>query len=374
MSILDKSVQINNGLKETSADGAALAFDAKYGIMFCAYMPGLRGNYGESRGKIALSYFPASQPTNIRFVTVVEEEDVYCDNILGLGDGRVRVFYEKTSRAEGDHAYCFRDFDFLDESLGEEQRVMVKAEDGTLSPLNLSLQFAYLEARGFHQHKYVRTEQIGHCAYFKDTDGCVYGAVLSFLAEPILYRSYDNGATVEFFAVYPLPAQYEFEYKMLNGNIYAIYRTDRECDSISFAVSGDMGKSWSAPAILKESIQCRPRILVYNSHILLCYNCYNGDTGHRPAIQQGRTMVRIRYGEAADPNENTLVAELYSKCGVVNVSLVDVMNDLYFAYSTSELALEYQNGNPAVRGKDAIRYVKLGDLIPNEKEKEYVLR
>ena len=40
------------------------------------------------------------------------------------------------------------------------------------------------------------------------------------------------------------------------------------------------------------------------------------------------------------------------------------MNDIYLAYSTSELALEYQNGNPLVRGKDSIRYIKLGDLIP----------
>ena len=38
--------------------------------------------------------------------------------------------------------------------------------------------------------------------------------------------------------------------------------------------------------------------------------------------------------------------------------------DVYMAYSTSELALEYQNGNSKVRGKDSIRYVKLGDLIP----------
>ena len=30
------------------------------------------------------------------------------------------------------------------------------------------------------------------------------------------------------------------------------------------------------------------------------------------------------------------------------------------------VALEYQNGNPKVRGKDAIRYIKLGDLIPAE--------
>ena len=68
--ILENSVQINNGLTETSADGAALAFDRKYGIMFCAYMPGQQGKYGESRSKISLSYFPASQPTNIRFIDI----------------------------------------------------------------------------------------------------------------------------------------------------------------------------------------------------------------------------------------------------------------------------------------------------------------
>lgn len=40
---LNKSVQINDGLTQTSGDGAALAFDTKYGIMFCAYMPGRHG-------------------------------------------------------------------------------------------------------------------------------------------------------------------------------------------------------------------------------------------------------------------------------------------------------------------------------------------
>ena len=106
-------------------------------------------------------------------------------------------------------------------------------------------------------------------------------------------------------------------------------------------------------------------MIVYNSHILICYNYYNGDTKNRPSIQQGRTSVRLRYGENNDPNTNTLVADIYSKYGIVNVCLVDIMNDIYFSYSTSVCALEYQNGNPLVRGKDAIRYIKLGDLIPD---------
>ena len=366
MSILDRSVQISNGLTETSADGAGLVFDSKYGIMFCAYMPGAQGRYGESRGRISLSYFPASQPTNIRFVTVATGDDVYCNNALGLGDGRVRVFYEKHSRAAGDHPYCYRDFDFLTETLGEEKTVTVRKEDGTLVPLCLSAVFGYLEERGYKNHKYVDSEQTGVCSYFRGEDGYTYGAAVSYLAEPVLYRSADGGATVEFFGVYPEPAQYEFEYRFLHGKIYALYRTNLDTDCIQFSVSEDGGKSWRAPVALAESIQCRPRLLVYNSHLLMCYNYYNADTGHRPEIQQGRTSIRIRYGENADPNTNTLLADLYSGRGIVNVCLADVMNDLYLAYSTSECALEYHNGNPKVRGKDAIRYVKLGDLIPME--------
>ena len=374
MTILDYSTQINNGLTETSADGACLAFDSKYGIMFCAYMPGKQGCYGESRGKIALSYFPASQPTNIRFVTISEDTDVYCNNILGLGEGRVRVFYEKNSRADCDHEYCYRDFNFLDNVLTEEKQVTLLKDDGSRVPLCLSAQFQYLEDKGYYNHKYVKTEQIGHCAYFRGEDGCVYGAALSFLSEAILYRSQDNGATVEFFSVYPFPIQYEFEYKIHNGKIYAIYRTDREKDSIFFSSSDDMGKSWSEPVALTDSIQCRPRLLIYNGHILICYNYYDNDTANRPPIQQGRSSIRLLYGKNADPNENITVADIHSKYGIVNVSVVDIMNDIYLAYSTSELALEYHNGNPKVRGKDAIRYVKLGDLIPKGEKSTNVLR
>ena len=54
--ILDTSVQINDGFDQTSGDGINMAFDSKYGIMFCLYMPGEHGSYGESRGRICLTY------------------------------------------------------------------------------------------------------------------------------------------------------------------------------------------------------------------------------------------------------------------------------------------------------------------------------
>ena len=72
--------------------------------------------------------------------------------------------------------------------------------------------------------------------------------------------------------------------------------------------------------------------------------------------------MRFHLGNSDNPEKNKVVADLYSKYGIVNISLVDIMGDVYMAYSTSELALEYQNGDSRVRGKDAMRYVKLGEL------------
>lgn len=360
--IFKQSVQINDGLTQTSADGSSLAFDSKYGIMFCAYMPGKQGSYGESRGRIALTYFPASQPSNAKTVEIASGHTEYNPNILGLGDGKVRVIYERDSRDEGDHDMCYKDFDFLTQTLSEESVIMLKKEDGSLVKLTTSEQFAYLESRGYHRHEYLKTEQIafGSHTIFREKDGYVYGAITSYLAEPILYRSKDNLAILEFFAVCPYTAQYEMDYKFLNGKIHAVFRTAADCDSVFYTESADNGKTWSKPWLIKDSVSCRPRLIVYNNDILISANHYIANTGNRPSVQQARTCVRLYRG--AKPSESNVVVELYSKYGVVNACMVDILGDVYFSYSTSELALEYHNGNPLVRGKDAIRYVKLGDL------------
>lgn len=365
MDLLERSIQISNGLAETSADGAALCFDKKYGIMFCAYMPGPRGSYGESRGRISLSYFPASQPTNIRFLEVATGDNVYCNNILGLGDGKVRVFYEKNSRADYDHDICFKDFDAITGELSAEKIMQVRRDDGSRVPLHYSYLMSYLHERGYHGQVYRDREHIlvGGCTYFRGEDGYVYGAAISFVSQVVLFRSRDNLETVEFFAVCPFMVQYEYDYKILGDKLYALYRTNHDTDAIFYTTSPDMGKTWTEPVAMKGSIQCRPKLYVLgDNRIMISYNVFNDDTGHRPAIQQGRTEVHIRIGLDDDPYKMPLVAELYSKYGIVNVSYEEVLGDIYFAFSTSQLALEYHNGNPAVRGKDAIRYVKLGDL------------
>lgn len=371
--ILEKSVQINDGLTQTSGDGVNMAFDIKYGIMFCIYMPGHQGSYGESRGRIALTYFPASQPTNTRTIEVASGHTEYMPQIISLGDGKVRLFYEEDSMSDTDHVLSYKDYDYLSGVLTEAKTIMLRKDDESIVPLTQGEEFRYLEERGYNNHQYLCTEQIclgGH-TIFKGDDGYHYGAISTYLSEVILYRSKDNLATVEFFAICPYVAQYEFDYKILNGKIYALFRTNRDVNSISYTISDDMGKTWTEPIEIEESIQCRPRVIIHNGRVLMSYNYFNDYTGNRPPIQQGRTAIRLRLGEAENPHDNPIVSDLVSRYGVVNVALTDVYGDVYLAYSTSELALECQNyllqsayvtDSPVGRGKDAIRYVKLGDL------------
>ena len=360
---LERAVQINDGLRETSGDAPNLAFDSKYGIMFCAYMPGKHGSYGESRGRISLSYFPASQPTNIRFIDIVEGDDVYQPNILGLGDGKVRVFYEKYSREDRDHPWCYKDFDYINNKVSEENCVMIKKPDGEVVQYGHSVVFEYFEENGYNNHTYLCTEQLGFCTPFRHDDGYVYGAFPSVMSEVALFRSNDDMATVEFFAICPYQAQYEFEYRFLDGKLHAIYRTEKELNSIYYTWSSDMGKTWSEPIVIEQSVSCRPRMVLSNGQIIIAYNHYNNDSGNRPTVIQGRTSIRLCLLKNENPNKNRVLAELHSKYGIVNISVVDILGDLYLAYSTSELALEYQNGTPWVRGKDGVRYLKLGDIV-----------
>ena len=369
VALLRYSVQISDGLTQTSADGVNMAFDEKYGIMFCAYMTGLQGCYGESRGRISLSYFPASQPTNMRCLDVAEGRDVYCQNIVALGEGCVRVIYEADSRAECEHYTYYRDFNYLTGALSAPAQMMLRREDGSIVPLTTAEQFAYLERNGYHGHEFCRTEQIsfgGH-TIFNGGDGYHYGTVTSFLAEPILYRSSDHLATVEFFAICPYTAQYEMDYKFLNGKIYAILRVEKgDFDAICCTTSPDMGKTWTAPIELERSIGVRPRLILHNGHALIGYNVENFDTGNFPPILAPRTQIKLRLWVTEDPNDSPCVLDLHSKYGIVNICLYDIKGDAYLAYSCSEIPLECYNGMRRLRGKSAVRYLKLGELVPDE--------
>ena len=173
-------------------------------------------------------------------------------------------------------------------------------------------------------------------------------------------------STVEFFAICPYTTQYEFDYKFLDGKIHAVYRTPAERDSIYYVTSSDMGKTWSTPIVIKDSVSCRPRLVIHNKNVLIAANHYYPDTGNKPAVIQARTTVRLYFVTDADPNKNNLVADIHCETGVVNVALIDVLGDVYMAYGTSQTGMDYNNStgtnDQIICGKDAIRFVRLGDL------------
>ena len=82
--------QISDGLTQTAACASAVVYDKQNGLVFVSYKTGLPKRYGESTGKLCLSVFPPSQPTNIRH-RVID---------IGVGQSRRAIFEETASPSE----------------------------------------------------------------------------------------------------------------------------------------------------------------------------------------------------------------------------------------------------------------------------------
>lgn len=361
-----ESFQINDGLTQTSADGSGLAYNSKYGITYNVYMPGNRGSYGESRGRICLTYFPTTQPTNQKTIEVVSGNSVYNPNICMIGD-TVRLYYLKNSGTRSSHIQCYKDFDIATETLGDEHncKFVMGGESVDLTTLNV---YSYLTSLGYTGMSTTSSEpMVLQCDIFT-YGGKLYCDICNDSSYPVLVFSEDNGETWEPFAVYPILTQYEFAYTIKSDVIYALYRTSGNppTGSIYYVRSDDMGLTWETAEVIPNSIQCRPRVITYKDGILFACNIYNNDYGYRPTVQQGRTEIRIWYNTGSTSTFSTFteVFKAHSIYGIVNICLLSVFYDLYMSFSTSIQALDYQNGQSQVRGKDAIRFYKIGYVVP----------
>ena len=145
-----------------------------------------------------------------------------------------------------------------------------------------------------------------------------------------------------------------------------VYRLTLTTDS-GFTSSKDMGKTWTEPVMLEKSINCRPRMLHYNGGILMAYNYLYTEAPPSKILNNNRTAIKLCMVNPENPNESEVLAELYNRREIVNISVAEIFGDVYLAYSTSEAPLEYINyfgpNIPVIHGKDAIRYVKLGNFM-----------
>lgn len=353
------AVQVNNGLVQTSASDAELAYDKRYGLVFLTYMSA-RGLYGEQGGKISVSYFPTNQPTNSRTILITKSTRVYEPNIVSIGDGIVRVFYRKS-----DNSYWYKD---LTISVDDDDNIVETLTKENVVKFN-GVQFNreslqnYLVGKGYtHEIPSVNATIISGRIRRYGTK--IYTTFCAAKSNPVLVESSDNGATWEPFAISPYMCSYEFEYVILDGVIHAVYRIDDfdVTNAIRYISSSNNGETWSQPVELTNSTQTRPSILVYDNQILIQFNEFDNNTKDFTEISRGRTKVKLICGNTSNPNDWKVVASLQSKYGMVYPCVFTINKDVYMSFSDSQQSLQNKNTGELEQGKESLRWIKLKKL------------
>lgn len=349
----ENPIMISDGMNYTSASAVEACYDDTYGIVFAAYMQHPSA-YGEQGGHIGLSVFPATQPTNIRYVKVVDDEAnrVYEPNIFLLSAGIVRVIYNKT-----DNAYYYKDYNYKTGVLSEEHELKMNI-NGTVSTLDITSCSAYLTSQGYTASVLL---PIMTSTIFKYNN--YWYAAISFDGTPatlnnaILCKSSD-GETWEPFAVFPYETAYELDFCIdSNGKIHAVSRTKQDEYPIIYATSEDNGDNWSDYVAIDGSGKSRPRISNYRGKILIGANMLsNGRIENWHAFGAGRNHITMYLGNTEDVNDWRIVYDKFSKYGLLYFAWINIHDDLYLLFNDSRSYLN-NSGNG---GKEAIRYNKLG--------------
>ncbi len=360
-SIVEKATQISNGLDESAACSSSVVYDKRYGLVFMVYMTGTRTSYGESTGRICLSVFSPSQPTNIRFRRIDEgvggSRGVLVNCAYLIGEARIRILFTTT---KGQLGAFYRDYDFLTDTVSERTEVFLQVEGQELPTTNESYR-KYLAMHGYADVSDSACIVNKACLF----NGEVYTALtVDGVYYPILCKIEENLLVP--FAVCPVQGTYEFRYYIDDTGIYGVYRypvDDHGVAKTGWAFSHDGGKSWENE-LFADGIQSRPDILPYYGKPLIVYN-YKSDRSVQnfPPMHNYRNAIRILY-------DGKVILDCFEKYGIVEHTTIDICGDLYMAFSTCEQALPVMNGTawieegrPVEQGKEEIKWVKLGYLL-----------
>ena len=353
--------QISDGLTQTAACAAAVAYDRAAGLVYVSYMTGLPGRYGESTGKLCLSVFPPAQPTNIRHrvidLGVGQSRGLLCTAHYLAGPGRTRMLFTTT---RGEKAAFARDYDFASDTVSERREVLLRTGAGDLRLDNASYR-AYLADRGY------TVESGAEPIINKVTSygGALYTAVsIDDAGYGILCRIEDTVLVP--FAVCPEATTYEFRYIVDAGGIHAVFRVppdDHGTGHGGFTESADGGKTWRT-AVFADGVQSRPDILEYEGKPLVVYNYKSGrPLDGFPPMHNSRNAVKL-------VRDGAVLRDLFSRYGIVEHETISICGDLYMAFSNCPQALSTENGaawlEDGVRveqGKEAIQWMKLGRLL-----------
>ena len=356
--------QISDGLTQTAACASAVVYDKQNGLVFVSYKTGLPKRYGESTGKLCLSVFPPSQPTNIRHrvidIGVGQSRGLLCTAHYLVGDGVTRMMFTTT---RGELATYYRDYDFMTDTVSERTEVFLRTDEGDVR-LNNTTYRTYLDKLGLHVESEAEPIINKVCRY-KDE---LYTAIsVDATGYPILCKIEDNILVP--FAVCPEPMTYEFRYMINDNGIYGVYRVppdDHKTGHAAYTVSTDGGKTWNT-RIYPDGIQSRPDIMEYYGKPLMVYN-YKSDKSieNFPPMHNFRNSIKMIY-------DGEVILDMFSKYGIVEHETISIRGDLYMAFSNCPQALSTENGaawiedgRPVEQGKEAIEWMKVGYLLGNK--------
>ena len=361
-SLVDAAVQVNNGLEESAACASTTVYDGAYGVVYLVYMTGTRTSYGESTGRICLSVFSPSQPTNTRFRRIDDalggSRGVLCTCAWLTAPGKLRILFTTT---KGTLGAFYRDYDFLQDTVSERTEVFLCVDGEDLPTVNESY------TRLIGSHGFTGTNTTAPCIINK---ACVWNSeiytalTVDGVYYPVLCRIEENRLLP--FAFCPIPGTYEFRYYIDETGIHGVFRDpvdDQGTSKTGYAFSGDMGKTWTKE-VFSDGIQSRPDILPYYGKPLIIYN-YLSDRSveNFPPMHNHRNAIKLLY-------DGKVIRNYFEKYGIVEHSTVSVFGDLYMAFSTCEQALSVasgtawiEQGRPVEQGKEEIKWVKLGYLL-----------
>lgn len=207
--------------------------------MFLVYMTGTGTSYGESTGRICLSVFSPSQPTNVRFRRVDEgiggTRGILSGCAYRIGPAKIRILF---ATARGEIAAYYRDYDFLTDTLSERHEVKLKIDEKLYRIDNESYSY-YLALQGLGGTDNASPIINRPCEY----NGELYTALtIDGVYYPILCKIKDD--VLEPFAVCSVMGTYEFRYYIDDTGIHGVYRVPKDglgVEKTGYAYSDDMG-------------------------------------------------------------------------------------------------------------------------------------
>ena len=323
------------------------------GTIYAPYLTS-RSGHGEQHSVIALSVFPAAEPTAARSYVIaeagVEGPAADCTQVIDpfsvWRGGKVRVYF----LANAEH-YRFCDWNPETRTVGAcspVRCVWAGAETNELTSVPLA---AYLTAKGCtgfnlnadaSEHLICTAKPAWH-------DGAFYGTVTSGSSQPVVFRCAD-GETFEFVGVVPVIGQYECQVAWMGDTLYALVRS--AANGRNFWTSDDGGATWTFRASVPMSAT-RPQLLAWRDRLLVGYSEENVTPN---LIRAGRNNMRLKAGTGTDFAAFEDVFRVIDPIGFVYYDLVPCGDDLYVLWSNSSV---YPDLGGTLQGKDAVFAARL---------------